>query len=77
MSTQPPDASQPPPSLFNAILEIVKKLQNEFLLVSIAYLLIVVAVGVYKQPDFVAVHCQDRIGELSAVNSVKYCLVSF
>jgi hypothetical protein len=47
MSTQPPDTPQPPPSLFNAIPEIVKKLQNEFLLVSIAYLLIAVAIGFF------------------------------
>jgi hypothetical protein len=43
MSTQPPDTPQPPPSLWGAIPEIVKKLQNEFLLASIAYLLLVVA----------------------------------
>ena len=47
MSTQSPDSPQPPPSLWNAIPEIVKKLQNEFLLASIAYLLIVVAIGFF------------------------------
>jgi formylglycine-generating enzyme required for sulfatase activity len=47
MSTQRPDTPQPPPSLWSVIPEIVKKLQNEFLLVSIAYLLIAVAIGFF------------------------------
>jgi len=45
MGTQYPEPSQPPTSLWDAIPAIVGRLRNEFLLVSIAYLLIVFAIG--------------------------------
>jgi hypothetical protein len=47
MNTQPPDRLQPPDGLWDALPAIVERLRNEFLLVSIAYLLIVAAVGVF------------------------------
>ena len=52
MNTQSPDHLQPPASLWDTIPAIVSRLRNEFLLVTIAYLLIAVAIGVFA-PDVV------------------------
>lgn len=47
MSTQPPDTPQPPPRLWDAIPQIVEKLRNEFLLVTLGYFILVLAIGVF------------------------------
>jgi hypothetical protein len=47
MNTSSPDPVQPPSSLFDAIPDIASRLTNESLLVTVAYLLIVVAIGVF------------------------------
>jgi hypothetical protein len=47
MATQPPERPLPPSSLWDAIPQIASRLTNEFLLVTVAYLLIAVAIGVF------------------------------
>jgi formylglycine-generating enzyme required for sulfatase activity/Cdc6-like AAA superfamily ATPase len=47
MSTQPSDRLQPPTSVGDAISAVVSRLRNELLLVTVTYLVIVIAVGVF------------------------------
>lgn len=47
MAAQPPDRPLPPSSLWDAIPDIISRLRDEFLLVTVAYLLILVAIGLF------------------------------
>jgi formylglycine-generating enzyme required for sulfatase activity len=74
MSTQPPDTPQPPPSLWNAIPQIVERLRNEFLLLSIACLLIVIAIGVFA-PNVVTLLGREFFYLIVVLAFLAYVLV--
>ena len=49
MTQTPPDHSDsgPPPQIWDALPEIIGKLTNEYLLVTLGYFILVIAIGVY------------------------------